>query len=263
MASIPRLLTSADLPACFALSREAGWNQTERDWARLLRLAPQGCFGIDIDGQVAATATLLPFRCSALGWIGMVLTAPAQRRRGHATALVRHALAAADSSGLRCLKLDATGEGAPLYSKLGFTRERAVERWSRAGNGYGQVLSRSAFAAANGFYSGRLLRELARESRVWRTCKGYAMVRAGARAVYFGPCVCTDARTAGLFASLCVEEHAGDMIYWDLFPENQTACELARSLGFAPDRELVRMYRGEQYPCDAARVFAIAGFEYG
>jgi hypothetical protein len=34
------LLTEADVDAAVALSTEAGWNQTEADWRRLLALAP-------------------------------------------------------------------------------------------------------------------------------------------------------------------------------------------------------------------------------
>jgi hypothetical protein len=37
-----RRLTAADLPAGLALSRQAGWNQTEADWRRCLDLQPDG-----------------------------------------------------------------------------------------------------------------------------------------------------------------------------------------------------------------------------
>ena len=39
-----RLLGAGDLPAAMRLKEAAGWNQTEEDWLRLLRLEPRGCF---------------------------------------------------------------------------------------------------------------------------------------------------------------------------------------------------------------------------
>ena len=54
----PRNLEINDLPAALELSTLAGWNQTADDWRLLLELAPSGCFGIEVDGRVVATATL-------------------------------------------------------------------------------------------------------------------------------------------------------------------------------------------------------------
>jgi hypothetical protein len=33
-----------------------GWNQTEEDWRNLLALEPEGCFAIEREGKVVATA---------------------------------------------------------------------------------------------------------------------------------------------------------------------------------------------------------------
>ena len=47
-----RLMTGDDVPAGLALSRQAGWNQTEADWRRALALQPDGCFvaSVLVDG---------------------------------------------------------------------------------------------------------------------------------------------------------------------------------------------------------------------
>jgi hypothetical protein len=50
---------------------------------------------------------------------------------------------------------------------------------------------------------------------------------------------------------------------WDLLPENRDASALASELGFSPTRKLVRMTRGERLEADTARIYAIAGFEFG
>ena len=132
MAPVVRLLRPADVPACLALSGEAGWNQTPEDWLELLKEAPDGCFGIDSDGQLAATTTAVCYG-STLAWIGMVLTMSRCRRRGFASALMEHTLQFLERKHVAWIKLDATDLGRPVYQRFGFEDECAVERWQRPG----------------------------------------------------------------------------------------------------------------------------------
>mgnify|MGYP006173085049 CR=1 FL=1 len=53
-----RKLTAVDVSAALELSEQAGWNQLEADWRRMLELEPEGCFGVEADGRVAASATV-------------------------------------------------------------------------------------------------------------------------------------------------------------------------------------------------------------
>src|SRR5580698_7880404 len=71
-------LTKADISEALGLSSSAGWNQTHEDWRLLLELS-DACFGIRIDGQVVATATLVCYG-QTLAWVGMVVTRPEFRR---------------------------------------------------------------------------------------------------------------------------------------------------------------------------------------
>src|SRR5271155_3541196 len=125
-----RLLQEQDIALAAELSVEAGWNQTEEDWRILLRLNPKNCFGIEADGRLVSTATLMCYG-NRLGWIGMVLTNGAYRRRGFARTLLHQAISRADQLGIESLKLDATDQGQPLYESLGFRVEQPVERWWR------------------------------------------------------------------------------------------------------------------------------------
>ena len=131
--AILRLLNVSDIPAAVQLSAEAGWNQTGEDWRTLIVLAPEGCLAIEVDGELAATTTLLCYG-RRLAWIGMVLTKLQHRGRGFARRLLTQALAQADQMGIETVKLDATDQGKPIYEKLGFRSEQAVERWSRPRN---------------------------------------------------------------------------------------------------------------------------------
>ncbi len=123
--------------AGFALSSIAGWNQTIDDW-RLLLKASAACCGVEIDGRLVATATLICYG-RRLGWIGMILIHPEFRRRGLARELVTHVMERAEQLGVETVKLDATDEGRGLYESLGFRAEQAVERWQR-GSGVGQTV---------------------------------------------------------------------------------------------------------------------------
>jgi GNAT superfamily N-acetyltransferase len=127
---IVRRLAREDVPQALQLSSEAGWNQTQADWQTMLDVEPEGCFAVDGDDGLAATATLVRYG-ERLGWLGMVLTSAKYRRQGFARSLVVTALDYADECGVQAVKLDATDQGQPLYESVGFQAEASVERWSR------------------------------------------------------------------------------------------------------------------------------------
>ena len=266
-----RLLHSGDLAGAVELSRLAGWNQTIDDWEMLLRLEPQGCFGIELDDRIVATTTLLCYGAQ-LAWIGMVLTNPEYRRMGFARRLVEAALERAGSLGINCVKLDATPEGRPLYEKLGFETEQVVERWSRDGcqtnrpagpflplSPSSPELDREAFGAGRA----ALLEELALRNPPHRTEEAYAFSRLGARRRYLGPCVAPEPKAARLVAEQILLEPAETGWYWDLLSTNMEAARLAAELGFVAQRRLERMVIGNRLAKNDQLVYAIAGFELG
>jgi GNAT superfamily N-acetyltransferase len=257
------------------LKDAAGWNQTVTDWRNLLALAPDGCFGIDCDGELRATTTAVCFG-QELAWIGMVLTQHEYQRRGLARRLMEHALAYLRNRAVGWIKLDATESGVPLYESLGFRAEGRIERWVRlkgaapGGNSSaGRIapdtnLDREAFGADR---SG-LLSVLAGIESASIAGMGFAMGRPGSRAAYFGPCVARSASSARELAAWFLHQHAHEEIYWDILTVNTGAIEVARDLGFARGRELVRMALAEAKNVPALRnrdplVFATAGFEFG
>lgn len=258
-----RLLGPGDIDRALELSTGAGWNQTSEDWRRLLDLQPDGCFGIECDGRLAATATLL---CHGqdLAWIGMVLTHPDYQRRGYARRLLEATLCKADELGVRGVKLDATDAGRPLYLSLGFRDEQPVERWqatpgvpaSRAPSGACENLDWEAFGADRSRFLAALDPPLANES-------GFVYARAGIRARYLGPCVAASPAAARPLIAQMLGSHPGEPWFWDLLIENENAAGLARSLGFRPVRRLTRMVRGPQISRRDDLVYAIGGFEAG
>src|SRR5678815_4106228 len=86
-----RLLAESDIGEAMKIKELVGWNQTPDDWRRLLKVAPQGCFGAFRHDSLVGTTTTTSYD-QDLAWIGMVMVHPSNRRMGIATRLLRHAL---------------------------------------------------------------------------------------------------------------------------------------------------------------------------
>jgi len=266
---ILRPLRKSDVPAAFQLSAQAGWNQTEEDWRTLLELAPASCFGIEISGELLSTTTLICYG-RRLGWIGMVLTKTDFRRRGLARKLLDHTLNVADKIGIETLKLDATDQGQPLYTQIGFRGEHPIERWSRP-EAKTDLLpmaqtSSGSWCEQDLKYFGAdrlpLLQRLAERNSPLIQNGAYLFARPGRVTAYLGPCISPSPEDAQNLITTCIERTNGTWS-WDLFPENVNAIRIARGLGFTPQRHLLRMARGKHLSQNIDATHAIAGFELG
>lgn len=272
-----RHLRTSDLPDLLQLSRAANWNQTAADWERTLALCPDTSYGIEVDGHIVSSATGIRY-AQELAWLGMVLTHPDHRGKGYAREVLRQTLHQLRSSGVRWIKLDATDEGKPLYESLGFKPECPVERWKRVASASPRVdqaplvhtyaVDPSFDRAYFGAYRVPLLNALTKEGAAFVVGYGYAMGRPGDLAAYFGPCVVRTRDAARRLLEWFLANHKDQDVFWDLFPDNSDAVQLAIDYGFQPARHLTRMALACK-PGDAplvrnnSSVFAIAGFEYG
>src|SRR5690349_11847468 len=75
-----RPLTVADIALGLRLKDEAGWNQLEADWRRLIELDSDGDFVAELDGTAVGTVTTCRF--GPVGWVAMMLVDPRFRSRG-------------------------------------------------------------------------------------------------------------------------------------------------------------------------------------
>ena len=272
--TILRRLTIPDVPAALELSEQAGWNQTAEDWRMLIDLAPEGCLAIEVDGELAATTTLLCYG-RRLAWIGMVLTKKPYRRRGFARRLLTQALNLADQKAIETVKLDATDQGQPLYEKMGFRSEQALERWTRPGGEHATGTAapvgerppenwRMADHRAFGADRSELLERLARRGQPPFVIDGsYLLTRPGRHSHYVGPSVCDAPGSARALIERALPTLGDRDCSWDLFPANTAAVAIARNLAFTPTRRLQRMVRGKDLHADNDSIYAIAGFELG
>ena len=272
-----RLFVESDIPAAMQLKEAAGWNQTEDDWHRLLRLEPNGCFCAIKDGGVVGTTTTTTYG-DELAWVGMVLVDPQHRRQGIAAKLMSVALDYLRPRG-GTVKLDATALGQPVYERFGFQVESLVERWSGAGNSRGRdvtntdslreilALDRAAFNAdrsklIEALISGSVVPPvLVRDAD--GALSGYALARHGTRANYVGPVVAKDPQQVETLLDEVLSQLGDSRVYIDLNRECSAPTSLLSDRGFVKERDLIRMTSGRPSAKTSPQIVAIAGPEIG
>ncbi|MDA0990710.1 MAG: GNAT family N-acetyltransferase [Verrucomicrobia bacterium] len=277
-----RPLRPEDIPDAMQLCRDAGWNQTDRDWAMLIAANPAGSFAMVHHGRVVGT-TIATRYGTTLAWIGMVLVAPAFRGMGIATQLMQQALASVTPT--QAVQLDATALGLGVYEKLGFaacgTVTRMICRHAPAplacptaietitdatmetlletdaavfGANRSDILRALRHASPN-----RCLRIVDREGR-----QGYVLGRDGMNAYHICPVIAADAALALTLVTAILSQLKGAPALIDV-PEGQAAFyEGLLALGFVPERCFTRMLKGSAVTRQHGEtVFAIGGPEIG
>jgi GNAT superfamily N-acetyltransferase len=110
------------LEGALRLSRQAKWPHRLDDWQLALDLSA-GFVALDMNATtVVGTVLMTPYKRD-VATINMVIVDEAARGRGLGRQLMEAIIALA---GLRGLRLVATGEGLPLYQKLGFCRTATI-----------------------------------------------------------------------------------------------------------------------------------------
>lgn len=263
--------TLADAPAdsLLALSDEAGWNQTEADWRRLLRCG-RG-FGLAAGGRPVASAVLLPYD-AGIAWISMVLVTAAWRRHGLARHLMHEAMQACRALG-RTAVLDATPAGEPVYRDLGFEAGLSLTRWHRPGAAAGPPPTAEAEAPlpaeavardarAMGAPRGVLLNALAADGHRVLHPRGSLLLRPGRRAWHLGPLLAETHEAAHrlLAAGLDLLGTAPAVA------DARDGCALEPVLaaqGFAAQRPFRRMHLGAAPDAEPELLWLTAGPEFG
>jgi len=280
-----RTMLQGDLPFADSLRALVGWNQTTTDWQRFLSMEPEGCFVAEWNGAPAGTATTVVYGTD-LAWIGMVLVHPDYRRRGIGGGLLVRSIEHLRARGVRCIKLDATPQGRPVYEKLGFRNEWTMRRWEADLSSHAQHVPDSRIrgwadvgasqfdsidSRAFGVSRRELIIALARESRCALVYEsepgdptGWGMLRRGARASYLGPVsAASDQAGIALIEALAAQGGAGRVL-WDIPDPNSAAVSWAEQHGFRAQRTLTRMWLGEnRTPGNPRGQFALAGPELG
>ena len=103
------------------LSLLVGWNQTLEDCRFLIESPWCKMICVEENGEVIGTAGAPVY--DDMGFINMVIVHPDYRKRGIATAMIRHFL---DTVKVKTFRLHATPAGSFVYSKIGFTTTRTM-----------------------------------------------------------------------------------------------------------------------------------------
>jgi GNAT superfamily N-acetyltransferase len=276
-----RDMTVADIRFGMRLKQQAGWNQVEADWRRLLGLQPDGCFVAEIDGVPAGTVTTCQF--GPVAWVAMMLVDEALRSRGIGRCLMKHALDELDSNGALTIRLDATSLGRPLYESLDFRAEATFARYVGVlplADGPPPELPVSPSSEVvdgiakfdlqvTGTDRGRLLRVLIEEhpeslqvAIEAGEIAGFVLSRPGSRARRIGPCLASE-QAAPLLLGDVRRRYATEKITMDIPVDNAAAMALAASWGLVMTGLLTRMGRGSQVNEDLQKLWASAGPEKG
>jgi len=275
-------LDQSRLGDALALSSDAGWNQTADDWRLLLSVA--AVFGRIRrgDGALIGSAAALPLG-ARLSWIGMVLVAAPERRRGHGRDLMRRTIEHIEAAGA-VAGLDATPAGRDLYRSLGFEAVGSLMRMgcsalpSPSGGGAGGGVRRATAedlphicsydAQAFGGDRASILRDIYRRRRESAflaesggRLSGFALARPGRLATQLGPLVADDANIAERLLRTTLASLSGPVIA-DVFTGQRGVSDLLARLGFAEQRPFTRMLNGPAHlPHD--RTVLSAGPELG
>lgn len=279
-----RLLREGDLAMAHQLRAFAGWNQTIQDWQGYLLYEPEGCFVAEVGGKPVGTATTIRYE-DKFGWIGMVLVHPEVRRLGVGTRLLRHAISSLQLRGVRCVKLDATPMGRPVYLPLGFVDEYGLARYEGVAPatlhtategikplavGDWEELARldgEAFGAARLAVLRSLSArhpELSFGARRGGELQGFLLARQGTNATQVGPWIAREAETAEKLLGAFLRVAGDRRIFLDVIDPNSAAVAMMAKYGFRVQRTLTRMYLGENgNPGRPSLVFGISSPEKG
>jgi GNAT superfamily N-acetyltransferase len=267
----PVQLDATYIPRAMLLSNEAGWNQTEADWA--IFFTHGTVLGLLDGDRLVATAAALPYGGS-FGWISMVLVTGDYRRRGLATRITAACTSVLRDGGKAAL-LDAAENAAAIYARLGYSPLCEMERWEGEGGGEPRCnsgsrmtrelllrssLDRTAFGADRNF----LFKDfLARpESDCFLGANGFTISRPGRRSTQIGPVV-ADAKNAPAVLEEAIRATSGRVIV-DVLDAGSVLHSLLERHGFRPQRHFTRMALGlPTLPGDPSRLLAAAGPEFG
>ncbi len=275
-------LTEADIPACMALSTEAGWNQNEADWRRIMGSGE--AHGLRDNGSLIASSAILPYG-TAFGWICMILVTASAQRRGHAMRLMKDCIERLEQRGF-VAGLDATPAGRTVYIQLGFEDIYPITRFYAerlpSPDMPADDLTVSQITAADwrdlltldeiAFGSDRalLLRalqadqpDLALIARRGDTLAGYAFGRNGRFATHLGPIVSPKQEVAARLVEAASRFVTGPVSI-DVPDHQRDLIASLEAWGFKKQRGFTRMLRGRKTAFGHPPLtMAITGPEFG
>lgn len=276
-----RKLTDGDLNFCAALVEQAGWNQVNRDWYRVMTLDPEGCFLVESNHRRAATIIFTRF--DDIAWISMVLVDKNYRGQGIGTRMFGYVFNKLRETGVGTIRLDATAMGVHLYKKYGFQEEYQLIRLvchKVTAKGKARAPKHSLESIkqmgqldhkVTGTDRLKLIEQLDKEdggnmemsSHSEGDVSGYVAIRSGRIACQIGPCIAEDPDSGLVLLSRAFESVFGQKVIIDIPVNNEVALQWAKDHDFIEQRRFIRMYAGGKIQDQPSKIFASFGPEKG
>ena len=279
-----RELRMQDISKAKLLSDAEPWNQTEEDWALLIK-NPQNICMCAIEGdRIIGTATAIAY-ARDIAWIGMVLVEKSYRGRGISKMLLKSLFEQLKMFG--SIKLDATPAGQLVYRGLGFKDEYLINRMTNlsapdipdayeAGNtGIVQgkdipeiiEYDRKVFGADRQQLINYLIETYPQKARVLKKnghIIAFALGRDGARFHHIGPVMASSTEDAKLLINDALRELQGQPVVVDVPDDKKELIGWLNNLGFVKQRHFIRMYQNQNpYPGTPEKQYLICGPEFG
>ena len=247
-----------DIAIFLTLAAKESWVAERWEFEFLLSEFPQGCFTARLEnGEAVGFVTSL--RHERSGWIGNLIVAREQRRRGVGETLFTSALEALQTAGVVTFWLTASKSGAPLYEKHGFTEIDRIIRWVGEGRqryapgdlaGEGSVPDPSKSdldLLAWGDRRDVLLAATAERGKVLHDNSGFILLQPCGNSLQFGPFSAVDPDGANrLFDAASRNVARGIKVFVDAPALNRAAlCMLNRKKMKIAGSNLL-MYAGEK-----------------
>ena len=273
-----RPMTSTDIAAATALSREQAWPHREEDWALYLEAGE----GIVAERAGRVLGTVMAWRYGEeSAAVGMVIVSNDVQGQGVGRTLMEAVL---DRLAGRSVVLNATTAGAPLYQKLGFvdigvvhqhqaiapgvavaeeTAAGRVRNMARSDDGLGDLYSR-----ASGMDRTALFERLAANAHTVVLTRdhqtvGFAQVRRFGRGWLVGPVVAPDQGGAETLILHALYTHAGTFCRVDVTGDSGLS-QWLEEIGLRRVDSATTMVRGHRpEPDPGISVVAIAAQALG
>lgn len=272
-------MTIDDIQLGMRLSRQEGWNPTESDWLRFLKMEPDGCFIAEFDGSSVGTTNTCIF--DDIAWIAMVIVDVDFRGKGIGTEILKYSLDYLDDRRVKTVRLDATSRGQPIYEKLGFVPEYQLARYEGKAPSCKRVANitmadssiyediirfdKRASGTNREKMFGNFFEEFPDDIYVVQRndeIDGFILSRPGANAVQLGPCIANEDEGSDLLCD-ALSRYAGESVFIDIPVDNLKAMEIADSSGLKIQRYFTRMYRGGRIKDNIKAIWTGSGPEKG
>ncbi len=274
-----RPFTAADIPFGMMLTDAEEWYRVPADWARLLRIEPEGAFKAVVDGVPAGTAAATGL--GKVAWVHSMIVLPDFRHRGVGEALLRACLEFAGRRGIPTVKLDSVQGVEPFYARLGFSEEYPSWRlYADAAPGAPKASAMRPRDYPAVFAFDRAMTGLDRRAaleailadtpdrafvvRGRGKVRGYAILRRGERRDPLGPCV-ADPEDPGVAADLLQSALAvagSRKLRMCVGGYHDVSLKIAEELGFERLDHSTRMVRGAPFT-ESRACYAMISAEKG